>query len=151
MLTLFAMLVLSCGARAASLEHLGAPPPGTDLVELIASDSAASVLIAGTVNPPSVTVDGRPAVLTKSATDAPGWGVWVNGRPREVTGRSGHFSILLSSEESVASTLEVLLRDDHGHTYQGQIGLGQGFLSRPLRLVHEVEAGERREGAYFSR
>jgi hypothetical protein len=81
---------------ALPLEHFAYPPPGVTLVDIASRPSVAPLQLVGTLDPPTLVLNGKPVKLRPAGF-------------AHVSGEAGSFFVELSGAAAVMSALEVNL------------------------------------------
>lgn len=145
---IFATLLLAPGILRAetAIEHLGSPPPGLAFLELQTELSTAPLQLAGTIDPPTLLLNGKPLHLssdepaTSGRYNDVGPALWINGEKRLVEGAMGRFFLRLQGADAAVATLEIVMRSQSGKHFKATATVNRTFLDAPIRIMRVLEA-----------
>ncbi|OFZ78645.1 MAG: hypothetical protein A2583_06990 [Bdellovibrionales bacterium RIFOXYD1_FULL_53_11] len=134
----------------AEYAHFGTPPPGTAFIELVSQSSSAPLQFAGTADPPTVLLNGKPLMLEQLDSGPTGYGgegpaLWINDIDRKVSGTAGRFFVQIGGKESAVASLDVLIRTGTGAFHRATAAVNRIFLDTQIRQVLSI--AEEKAGA----
>jgi hypothetical protein len=132
--------------------YLGAPPPGTMYVEARSVSSQITELIAGTTNPPRLSINGQSVALKSAMPSHPEKGVWVNGQEYPTQESVGRFFIQLESTSLSQSELSIVISDGMGKEQVAHVPLNHFFLEAPIyeKQILPLKKGQKKFLITFS-
>lgn len=152
-------LLLAPGVLRAgtAIEHLGSPPPGLTFLELQTELSTAPLQLAGTIDPPSLLLNGKPLQFS-SDEPAPsgkygdaGPALWINGEKRPVEGSMGRFFLKLQGADAAVATLDIVMRSQAGAYFKATAAVNRTFLDAPIRITRILEPDDEKKDKHLFR
>jgi hypothetical protein len=126
-------LLMPAIGRADLSVHLAAPPRGLTFVELKSEGALSPVLLAGTVTPPSLTMNGQSVSLKKRTEPfTQGPGLWINGRQYPTEDVMGRYFVQVGDSEAAVESLDVLIVSPT-EVHEARLFLNRIFLEAPFQ------------------
>lgn len=143
------IIIILCGfcfhLMAETWEHLGAPPPGFAYLRLVRDYSHSVIQFTGTVDPPTLRMNGQPLKLKKFIADrdkyiGKGLALWLNGIAHKSSGKIGRFFIPKSTADFSSPFIELVMRNAKGQLQKASIDIKwsfSGFSSKVKKILEE--------------